>query len=895
MRSAIIVLAAMVGLAPGTAAATYEAPLDVRASDQATLPGPLKVERVADGVKITFTVSAPTDVEVGILDAKGKVVRHLAAGLLGKNAPAPLKKDTLRQELLWDGRDDLGQRPEGAPFKVQVRVGVKPRLQKMLGWDGQTMGPIRALAVGAGGEVYVVIASWVGRGRVELRVLDRSGKYLRTIMPYPAGTPADRAKSVGQLEIDGERLPVVFSGHGHSLSPLTVGLPRQNMTWNPKGHLVMASTLATAFEHGLPRHLLALHPQGGAPDGMPFVGPELRPPTGITWGHGEGDDPCFDHLAVSPDGKWIYYAPTTFFSPHCVFRLAWGEDHGSGMEAGWFGEENRPGHDQTHLNDPQGLAVDAQGRVYVCDRGNNRVVIVSPDGRTAGSFPLDNPEQIAVHPKSGEIYVFCRQAPPGTKPKDIGPMSTSEYRAWRAREAERRAKRPAPKPPRLVKFSPFGQAEPRQVAILDTGLDLMALDPESSPPRLWASIKNRLTPIDDKGERLEVGQPVDGGTGLMHPAYVAGDPARNRVLLYQYSSNFKVFALDLTTGAKSTLLTGLSDFAIAPDGSLYGTGPYNTNQLLRFGADGKPLAFPGSDTNVAKTGALWVGGVNLGARGVAVSPKGDVYVIRAANQRAVQSRVDMYGADGRLKKAAIVDGLGIGDCGIAVDAADNIYLGVNVKPKDRLYQDEFRGKVPEANWLCWAQWTWGYRPAPWQYSMRNEYLYHWGAVMKFGPEGGAFYGRGSTQYGQRKNAAKVARVENAPEGAAEYMSGYLYHSVKAVGAQWRYAGMGIVPTSERQWGDPACVCMGSRLAVDAYGRVFMPNCFRFCVEVLDPAGNRLARIGRYGNPDDQGDFYFAWPAFVSAAGGRLFVSDGVNRRVVVVGFDHAAEASANVP
>lgn len=910
-------------------AGAYEAPLDVRKSPEVKFTAEPKAEAAGDRVKITFALSGPADVEVAILDGGDKAVRHLAAGLLGKNAPPPFQKDALSQEILWDRRDDSGKPVGAIPLKIRVRAGAQPRAERTLGWNGQTMGPIRALTVGAGGEVYVVIGSWVHQGRVELRALDRNGVYLRTVMPYPAATPAQRTKSVGQLEIEGDPMPVVFSGHAHALSPLTVALPRQNLAWNPKGHIVAASTLATAYEHGLPRHLLALHPQGGAPEGVSFVGPELRPPTGITWGHGEGDDPCFEHLAVSPDGKWIYYTSSTFYSPHCVFRLAWGEDHGSGVEAGWFGEENRPGSDDLRLNSPEGLAVDAQGRVYICDRGNNRVVIVSPDARTVGSFPVESPEQVAVHPKTGEIFVFSRQLPPGGKPKDTGPMSMPEYKAWKARVAERTARLPSRQPSKLLKFAAWGGAAPRQLASLDTGLDLMALDPESSPARLWASSKNGLIPIDDKGATLEPGRPVDGGDGLLHPGYVAGDPDRNRVLLYPLSSNFKVFSLDMTTGAKSLLVEGVSDFAVAPDGSIYGTGKFNSNELLHFGPDGKPAPFAGAATHVVKTGPLWVGGVNLGARGMAVSPAGDIYVMRAANERAVQSRVDVYGPDGKLKKAAIVDGLGIGDCGIGVDAANNIYLGVNVKPKDRLYPDEFKGKIPESNWLCWAQWNWHYRPPPWYYSMRNEYLYHWGAVAKFGPAGGAFYGRGNTEYESAQNAADAARVENAPAGAAEYMSGYLYNRVKATGLQWRYPGMGIVPSSERQWGDPACVCMGSRLSVDRYGRVFMPNCFRFCVEVLDSAGNRLLRVGRYGNADDgrqsriadlglrnaataaqhrsavqedpqseirnpQSEMYFAWPAFVSAAGDRLFVSDSVNRRVSVIAFDYAAAAEAPV-
>ncbi len=38
-----------------------------------------------DKVKISFTVSAPTDVEVAVLDPQGKVIRHLVAGVLGSS------------------------------------------------------------------------------------------------------------------------------------------------------------------------------------------------------------------------------------------------------------------------------------------------------------------------------------------------------------------------------------------------------------------------------------------------------------------------------------------------------------------------------------------------------------------------------------------------------------------------------------------------------------------------------------------------------------------------------------------------------------------------------------------------------------------------------------------
>ncbi|HOX07382.1 MAG TPA: hypothetical protein PK280_13350, partial [Planctomycetota bacterium] len=816
---------------PGAAPA-LEAPLDVRGPAEAKFASAPKVEAAGSGFKISFTVSAPTDVEVAILDAKGKVVRHLAAGLLGKNAPAPLAKDSLAQTLVWDGKNDIGLEvgggrlqdasrpqpptPNPQPFSVRVRLGSSAQLEKYLGVDNAGLDRVGGLAVGAGGELFVLSRSWV-KGRTDLKVYDRSGKYLRTIMPYPAATPAERLKSVGQLTVGGERVPVIFNGHSESIHPLTVSLPRQNLAWNPKGHLVAASTLATAYEHGLPRHLLAFHPQGGAPDGMNFVGPELRPPTGVTWGHGEGDDPCFDHVACSPDGKWVYYAGATFQSMHAVYRLAWGEAHGSGMEAGWFGQDNRPGSDDKHLNDPAGLAVDAAGNVYVCDRGNNRIAVISPEAKLLGSIAVEDPEQIAVHPKTGEIYVLCRQSPPGTTPKDIGPMSTEEYRAWKARVAERAARAPAARAPKFLKLGAWKAGEPaKTLAQLDEGLDLMALDGEATPPVIWATGKAGLRPIVDRGDKLEPGAPLSStGGGISHPGRVVADPERNRVLVYNLASNYKVNAFDLATGAKTLLLDSVSDFAVAPDGSIYGLGKFSSNEMLRFSADGKPSPFPGSDKNVVKIAPIWIGGINLGARGMTVSPSGDVYLLRANGEKGVQSRLDVFGPDGKLKKAALVDGLGIGDCGVGVDPAGNVYLGVNVKPRNALLPRDFAGVVPQANWLCWAQWSWHYRPEPWHYSMRNEYLYHYGSAMKFGPAGGAFY-RGAIGFDEAGKPIGGGRLplEAAPQGSAEYLSGYLYGQVKAAGIQWRYAGMGIVPASERQWGDPSCVCMSSRLGVD---------------------------------------------------------------------------------
>jgi DNA-binding beta-propeller fold protein YncE len=99
--------------------------------------------------------------------------------------------------------------------------------------------------------------------------------------------------------------------------------------------------------------------------------------------------------------------------------------------------------------------------------------------------------------------------------------------------------------------------------------------------------------------------------------------------------------------------------------------------------------------------------------------------------------------------------------------------------------------------------------------------------------------------------------------------------------------------------------MPSHLETDLYGRVYAPSAFHFSVEMLDSAGNRIARIGSYGNGDSAGpgslvpqpEIAFAGPvacAF-SERDSRLYVSDMANRRVVAIKCSYAAEAACAIP
>lgn len=839
------------------------------------------------GAKIAFAVSAATDVEVAVVGADGQVLRHLAAGVLGPNAPEPFKRDSLSQEVVWDGKDDAGKPAAGGPFKVRVRAGLKPRLDKILGRNDNTLsGEICALTVNPEGEIFVLLADSY-RGRAELRVLDRDGKYRRTIMPYAANTPEPQTEPVGHVKIDGKRQPLVFNGQGHCFYPLVAGLRGQTMAWHPDGYLVAASSIGSMCNHGPPRHLIAFHPQGGAPEKVGFVGPLIRKPRGFLGGAGEGYARGMDRLAVSPDGQWIYlvqcFRASSYFEKgewhHGVFRLKWTDKE---IGQPWLGKKE-PGAGDEEFNDPQGLAVDKEGRLFVCDRGNNRVKVHSPDGKLLGKFEVPLPEQIAVHPATGDIYVLSK------KPDRVYDVMKS----------------PDPITSRILKFAPFQGGGSKEVARVEFQVkkqyaELMALDPTASPPRLWAAIsagygtQSALTPITDEGASLKLGTPAGEGGGLHFPFFLAADPARHRVVVMEFASGHSL--IDLQTGKRTGFKLPGNDLALDRDGNIYLMGTYGSDALLRVDPQGKPLPFPATGSN--KLEVKFRGyGPNMGLRGHCIAPNGDLYVRRSPNH-ALVATVDVYAPDGTLKKAALVNGCGSGDSGIGVDNRGNIYLGMNLKPANELIPPDFAKVVPAAAWKYYRREP---RQPPWSYLYANPYLFHMGSIFKFGPEGGQIYGN----YSPKSVPGGSLAVDKAPADAVPYKSGYLGWDVKVAGAQWRYPGIGIIPHSfDGFTGDDGCECLQSQLDADPYGRVYAPSAFYSSVEMVDSAGNRIARIGAYGNADSAGpgsrvpepEIAFAWPTECdyAEADGRLYVSDSVNRRVMVVRFDAAAADTVEI-
>jgi hypothetical protein len=87
--------------------------------------------------------------------------------------------------------------------------------------------------------------------------------------------------------------------------------------------------------------------------------------------------------------------------------------------------------------------------------------------------------------------------------------------------------------------------------------------------------------------------------------------------------------------------------------------------------------------------------------------------------------------------------------------------------------------------------------------------------------------------------------------------------------------------------------------MDCWARIWVPSNQLCSVTVLDSNGNRVARIGRYGNVDDAdpkcGRIHFAWMRSLCVSDTALYVADTANQRVLKAALSYAAEETVPLP
>jgi hypothetical protein len=111
------------------------------------------------------------------------------------------------------------------------------------------------------------------------------------------------------------------------------------------------------------------------------------------------------------------------------------------------------------------------------------------------------------------------------------------------------------------------------------------------------------------------------------------------------------------------------------------------------------------------------------------------------------------------------------------------------------------------------------------------------------------------------------------------------------GALWAF------PMGGQSAGD--CQCDYWRPQMDGYARLWVPASQIGSVTVIDANGNRVARVGRYGNVNDAdpafGNIHFAYVRTVAANDSWMWAVDSGNQRVLKAALAYPAGESVPIP
>jgi len=914
------------------------------------------VTRNGDQVTITFTSKAYCDATVAIENADGRIRRHLASGVLGKNAPPPFQKDSLRQTIVWDGKDDRGRYVDDKDaLTVRVSLGLRPQFERTLFWSPKKrIAPgNRPLFAAAPEGVYV----FEGGGVDHIRLFDHDGNYVRTVYPFPPDRSSPAAKEgpaalqAALAKVQGLRW-MTFPQDGRVL-PVWQGLVQATLftSGSNTGHNTLAKygCAASAFAHHKGRLALAMRSLNrmatdGTTGGLPLEGPK-------TWfpGRGRRGRPAQippRSAAFSPDGKWLYltgYRGGHHSWLHGVARMEYLGDKPPEVFLGTM-TEGGDGDDNAHFRCPASVACDARGRIYVADYMNDRIQVFAPDGRYLKTIaPVAKPVNVFVHPKTGHIYVISWMLVTRFFRSDAikVPATVSHYGPLE--DPKKLASHLLP----FVNYNPTISwnrsggihheafvdcfTDPPTVWVVpgtgDTASKLLQLRASYSPGQYrrspWSAMHYRLCQEKD-GKLVEtanfardvakkitwVGPPhapaldrqrlyVDPTTGMLYVA--EGDSGVGKAFR-------KMLKIDPRTGRVGVLRLPFSteEIGFDLDGRIYlrtdtHVARFNLRSWREVPWDyGEERAKPGFDgdgrtliATVPLPGSGRPGCFHLG--GFHVSPKGHV-LVSCYNIKKLAVRIPgAFSAafeGGRPYKPRIYPG--------------RVRWGeIHVWDKHGvlLYEDAVGG-LPMTDGLAMDKDDNIYVLAAANRALDGkEYpLERAETLMKFEP------GKGRIISLSKRAPIRIARADGPkrPFDIAKGNTGAAW----VEGAEWMYGGVGYGGFNSSKGGG-GCACWNARFALDLFARSFATELNRFRVAALDTNGNLILRMGKYGNVDDGvplvkeggpksprpvgGDeVALCHPSYVAAhTDHRLFIADYGNYRILSVKLGyHAAEKVA---
>ncbi len=846
-----------------------------------------------DTVAISFAVSAPTDVAVYIEDSKGEVVRHLVAGVLGgaNPPPAPLKPG-LSQSVEWDGKADYGKPAGAGPFKVRVALSMSAKYDRVVSSKPLNFESIAGLGTGPDGTLYVrTVTAPAVWDHTQLVALDRDGKYLRTLFPFPSNLKKAQVAAYGVMELDGRPAPgnVMFErkldlldsfggDHGPGHATLAVGADGKDL-------YMLLGRRRPYQEPGIAR----IAADGSCP--AERLNEVLKPggKLGVIDQHPTG-------AVLSSDGKFLYFAGLTAGGKECcaVYRVP--VPARKGMEV-FFGDPGKSGGGKDLLGSaPNGLALDGKGNLLLADAANDRVLAIEEkSGKYVGELKVGKPDGLGASKKTGAIYVTVN----------------GKGRA------------------NLLKFDSLGAAKPSAEFQLPGFEHLMTVDPIAEPPVIWFGTRvGVLLRIEDAGGKLEAktisaGTKAPEGTQEGYMSLVV-DRLRKEIYIRNGYSGGLWHRFSEATGKIENLRMPDGDgggghglqLTPAPDGNLYGLKwPY---QFYRWDRSGKILAWPeprrpvpGKYDHTKRDGVKPKLLPHIAYSPVAMVElphtlgvrwdSGNLLVLEnPQGARAMKGLLEYLPSGQLVREDPIIWKTTDAAVGPKLDAAGNIYVAEVVRPKGWVLPPELKESLVAA----------GAKPA----EAERTYGAIYGSIVKFSPRGGTFHFEAGTSYDKGPEP-----FEGSPKldglKSAEY--DYFYrslHPVKVTGAEWVHPGIGHV-------GFYGCNCENVTFDVDEFGRVFFPDLALYRVRVIDTAGNAITHFGGYGNPESMGpespvvdektgklrppkpgekspfaqpDIAFAWLTGVGVTDRYAYMGDAMNRRLLRARLVYAAEETCDI-
>ena len=806
-------------------------------------------------VTVAFAVSQPTDVEVAILNAKGEVVRHLAAGVLGgTNAPpAPLKAG-LSQSIEWDGKDDYGTLPPSTvqpppPFSVRVRAGMGVKLDTIVGGDpyaffSKDMGAgdhfiwrITGLDVKADGHVFVM-GNANNYGPPAIRQYAADATYERTVFPFPAGKPIESVQGWGvNVRADGTYAPGYSDLSSPALSRIPIAATRAGC----------ASLLPSFGADTLTVSLLAGWDRPVNAGAVIDIGTDgsLRENKPVSLLDGPKPDNIAGSIfcAYAPDGKSMYvsglFAHTDSKSQAVQTSGFWRDgqvwkvDLATRKSTVFFAldEKDVIGDMAARRTSPighltrytpyaalQGIAVDGKGNVLVGDRQNKRIVALDPTGKIIREISVMHADAIALDPASKALYVTTRTGDVFTK----GEVKLLKFNDW-TKDTE-----PAVT---MVVCPSYGYSPRPFLGVCRSGADTMVwLAYTTLPVHIYKDKGNALERFKDFYEA--------GPQRALDLQHMVADPRTDHVYVSDGSGAcFRIVDWKNPVFVRCMLdeKTPLSALNLAVDARnrvLYGHA--DRKPVVRYRMD-EPFFTPiavANGSNTVVTPAYnndWRIGLGFGDRGLAVAPDGSVVTLGALLNGKFKG--DDYGGYLHFFKADAAKApwqeLHFRTFGAARSG------GVRFDPKGNLYVGKAEGKptTPPAG-----------------FEKDNVFLASLGRIYKYAPTG-------------------------AP--------GDLFPTEPAAPAKVYEVNYGSLSDHFSRT---------ARFGVDGYGRIYYPTSLEPRVSVIDNEGNAILAFGTYGNRDSMGglsgdlvptkDVPMVWPNSVDATDDYIYVSDIVNIRLL---------------